>query len=149
WLSEYENANLLGCGAAQCVLRTELESTLTTTVSALMGRRVDTTVPEAQPDPRRQSPRFDQMLPVGVRLSTWEKFEILYTGNISRGGIFIRCARPAEVGSPVSVRLGLPDGRVIELAGEVAHSRSPEEAARTGRRAGMGVRFTSWTHAQR
>jgi uncharacterized protein (TIGR02266 family) len=149
WLSESDYANLLRCGAAECVLRTEPGPTLATVLDVLLGRDSSEPLPESPLDARRESPRYEQVLPVGVRVSTWEKFEILYTGNISRGGVFIRSARPAPVGSAVSVRLGLPDGQVIELDGEVAHCRSPEDAARTGRRPGVGVRFTSWTPGQR
>ena len=90
-----------------------------------------------------------QALPIGVRVSTWEKFQVLYSANISRGGVFVRCSKPPAVGAAVLMRFGLPDGQTIEIKGEVVHVRTAETALARNRSAGMGVRFIHWTEEER
>ena len=62
------------------------------------------------------------------------------TRRIDSGGVFIATAMPPPVGTRLQVRLGLADGRKIDLEGEVAFVR--EKNATTGRQpTGCGVRL--------
>lgn len=147
-LTELEYGELLRLGASECVLRSEIGGPLITSVKSLLGQTVAKPEPPAEAA-RRQSPRFAQVLPLGVRVPTWEKFQVLYTSNISRGGVFVRSLSPAPVGTSVVMRFGLPDGRILEIEGEVVHVRPAEDAARRGRKSGMGIRFVALTDEQR
>lgn len=147
-LSEREYAELLCLGASECVLRTEIGSALVTAVKSLTGEASSDPAPPPEVA-HRQSPRFAQVLPIAVRVPTWEKFRALYTSNISRGGVFVRCLSPAPVGTVVVLRFGLPDRRIIEIEGEVVHVRPADSTSGRGRRPGMGVRFVRWTEEQR
>ncbi len=88
-------------------------------------------------------------LRVRVRLESWDQFEVLYTRNISRGGLFLKMSDPVAPGTQLSVDVQTPDGREVHLHGQVMHTVSPETAASQGRRAGVGVRFLPMTDDQR
>jgi len=74
---------------------------------------------------------------------------VLYTRNISRGGLFLKMSDPAAPGTQLRVDVQTPDGREVQLEGQVTHAVSPETAAAQGRRAGVGVRFLQLTDEQR
>ncbi len=89
----------------------------------------------------REFPRHRLVKRVKVKCGSWDAASQLYTQNISRGGMFVRTATPGEIGSSVEVVVTLPDGAQSTLVGEVVRVVMPEEAARTGGVAGMGLRF--------
>ncbi len=76
-----------------------------------------------------------------IRATAWNDALQLATGDISRGGLFIRSDEPLNPGDQLTVRLDLPDGSRLEVGGEVAHCISPERAAAEQIAAGFGVRF--------
>ena len=76
-----------------------------------------------------------------IRATAWNDALQLATGDISRGGLFIRCDEPLSPGDQLTVSLDLPDGSRLEVGGEVAHCISPERAAAEQIAAGFGVRF--------
>ncbi len=86
----------------------------------------------------RRAPR----LPVDIKVDyrTVGSFITDYTGNISKGGLFIRTSLPLEVGTRVRLRLTLPDGDApFALDGVVrwtATARDKEKAT-----PGMGIEF--------
>ena len=84
-----------------------------------------------------------------MRCESWDRVVALYTRNISRGGLFLRTDNPPAPGGAVLVQLGLPDGRTLDLAAQVAHVVSPERARVDGRSPGMGVVFGRLDDAQR
>lgn len=72
-----------------------------------------------------------------------QKFEKLYTKDISKGGVFILTDEPLEPFSKIEVVLKLKGEKSgLTLSGEVVHSISPEEAQDKGITAGMGVQFS-------
>ena len=146
-LSEREYAELLRLGASECVLRSEIGGALITSVKSLLGETASQSAPPPEAA-RRESPRFAQVLPIGVRVATWEKFQVLYTSNISRGGVFVRSLSPAPIGTRVVMRFGLPDGGMVEIEGEVVHVRAAEGARPGKRKSGMGIRFVALTDEQ-
>ncbi len=89
----------------------------------------------------REFPRHRLVKRVKVKCGSWDAAAQLYTQNISRGGMFVRTPTPGEIGSSVEVVVTLPDGAQSTLVGEVVRVVGPEEAARTGAVAGMGLRF--------
>jgi hypothetical protein len=88
--------------------------------------------PRSRPVPAR--------VEVNVSLVSEHNFYVGPTRRIDSGGVFIATAMPPPVGTRLQVRLGLADGRKIDLDGEVAFVR--EKNATTGRQpTGCGVRL--------
>ncbi len=79
---------------------------------------------------------------VNVSLVSEHNFYVGQTRRMDSGGVFIATAMPPPVGTRLQVRLGLADGRKIDLEGEVAFVR--EKSATIGRQpTGCGVRLMS------
>jgi hypothetical protein len=77
---------------------------------------------------------------VTVSLVSEHNFYVGPTRRVDSGGVFIATAMPPPVGTRLQVRLGLADGRKIDLDGEVAFVR--EKSATIGRQpTGCGVRL--------
>lgn len=93
--------------------------------------------PKTDGESQRHHPRQDVVLPVRLRIPTWERFEVLYTRDISAGGMFLRCAKPLAIGSNILLQLLTPSGETVEINAQVAHVRAEGE----GRASGMGLRF--------
>jgi hypothetical protein len=109
--------------------------------------------------PRRRSPSVDLLalideelvdeprtrpaitrVEVNVSLVSEHNFYVGHTRRMDSGGVFIATAVPPPVGTRLQVRLGLADGRKVELEGQVAFVR--EKSATIGRQpTGCGVRL--------
>jgi hypothetical protein len=77
---------------------------------------------------------------VNVSLVSEHNFYVGPTRKVDSGGVFISTALPPPVGTRLQVRLGLADGRKIDLEGEVVFIR--EKSPISGRQpAGCGVRL--------
>lgn len=88
--------------------------------------------PKARPLPTR--------VEVNVSLVSEHNFYVGQTRRMDSGGVFIATAIPPPVGTRLQVRLGLADGRKLDLDGEVAFVR--EKSATIGRQpTGCGVRL--------
>ncbi|HET8733849.1 MAG TPA: PilZ domain-containing protein, partial [Anaeromyxobacteraceae bacterium] len=89
---------------------------------------------------RRPAPPPNARVEVAVSLVSEHNFYVGTTRRIDSGGVFVATAMPPPVGTRIQVRLGLADGRKIDLDGEVAFLRA--KSATTGRQpAGCGVRL--------
>jgi type IV pilus assembly protein PilZ len=71
-----------------------------------------------------------------------------YTKNISKGGTFIRTARPLDVGTEFMFVLSLPETVQLELKGVVKWVVSEAEAT-TDKPEGMGIQFVFADDGQR
>lgn len=88
--------------------------------------------PKSRPQPTR--------VEVNVSLVSEHNFYVGATRRVDSGGVFIATALPPAVGTRLQVRLGLADGRKVDLEGEVAFIR--EKSATTGRQPpGCGVKL--------
>jgi hypothetical protein len=88
--------------------------------------------PKSRPQPTR--------VEVNVSLVSEHNFYVGPTRRIDSGGVFIATALPPTLGTRLQVRLGLADGRKVDLDGEVAFIR--EKSATTGRQPpGCGVKL--------
>lgn len=88
--------------------------------------------PRARPVPSR--------VEVNVSLVSEHNFYVGATRRMDSGGVFIATAMPPRIGTHLHVRLGLADGRKIDVDGEVAFVR--EKSATIGRQpTGCGVRL--------
>lgn len=117
--------------------------------------------PPAAPPPRPPRPSVDLMalideelvdeprnrpkvtrVEVNVSLVSEHNFYVGPTKRMDSGGVFISTMLPPTVGTRLQVKLGLPDGRKLDLEGEVVFIR--EKNAISGRQpAGCGVRLFS------
>jgi hypothetical protein len=89
--------------------------------------------PRSRPQPTR--------VEVTVSLVSEHNFYVGPTRRIDSGGVFIATALPPPVGTRLQVRLGLADGRKVDIEGEVAFIR--EKSATTGRQpSGCGVKLS-------
>ncbi|HET6923917.1 MAG TPA: PilZ domain-containing protein [Anaeromyxobacteraceae bacterium] len=89
-------------------------------------------------EPRKRPPAT--RVEVNVSLVSEHNFYVGSTRHIDSGGVFIATMMPPAVGTRLQVRLGLADGRKIDLDGEVAFVRA--KSATTGRQpSGCGVRL--------
>jgi hypothetical protein len=90
-------------------------------------------------DEPRYRPRMTRV-EVNVSLVSEHNFYVGPTQTVESGGVFISTMMPPPVGTPLEVRLGLPDGTKVDVHGEVAFLR--ERGATGGRQAaGCGVRL--------
>jgi hypothetical protein len=88
--------------------------------------------PKGRPVPTR--------VEVNVSLVSEHNFYVGPTRRMDSGGVFIATAMPPPPGTRLQVRLGLADGRKIDVDGEVAFVR--EKSATIGRQpTGCGVRL--------
>jgi Tfp pilus assembly protein PilZ len=79
---------------------------------------------------------------VNVSLVSEHNFFVGTTRRLDSGGVFISTALPPPVGTRLQLRLGLPDGRKLDLEGEVAFVR--EKSTISGRQpSGCGVKLYS------
>jgi hypothetical protein len=86
--------------------------------------------PRARPVPTR--------VEVNVSLVSEHNFYVGASRRIDSGGVFIASAMPPPVGTRLAVRLGLADGRKVDVDGEVTFVR--EKSATIGRQpTGCGV----------
>ncbi len=105
------------------------------------GQAVDlmALIDEELEDEPRQRPVLTRV-EVNVSLVSEHNFYIGPTRKVDSGGVFIATGMPPPVGTRLQVRLGLADGRKLDLEGEVAFVR--EKSATTGRQpSGCGVRL--------
>jgi len=90
-------------------------------------------------DEPRNRPKVTRV-EVNVSLVSEHNFYVGPTRRVDSGGVFISTVLPPPVGTRLQVRLGLADGRKLELEGEVVFIR--EKSAISGRQpAGCGVRL--------
>jgi len=65
-----------------------------------------------------------------------------YTKNISKGGTFIKTARPLPIGTHFVFSLSIPAlSAPVQLTGEVAWTRGAEQGRPQKEEPGMGIRF--------
>ncbi len=109
---------------------------------ALEGRApidLESLLPETSGGAPAQTPRATRV-EVNVSLVSEHNFFVGSSRRIDSGGVFIATMLPPPVGTPLTVRLGLPDARKLEVAGEVVFLR--DRAAVAGRQPpGCGVRL--------
>ena len=71
-----------------------------------------------------------------VRFTSWQIYSLIYTINISHGGMSIELPSEAKVGDALSIRLQPPTGPTIELNAKVRHCTAHKSQFT------VGVQFT-------
>jgi hypothetical protein len=106
-----------------------------------MGRAVDlmALIDEELVDEPKARPPVTRV-EVNVSLVSEHNFYVGSSRRVDSGGVFIATVMPPPPGTRLQVRLGLADGRKLDLDGEVAFVR--EKSATSGRQpTGCGVRL--------
>lgn len=124
---------LSGMGIAFGELEEYVRATLQTYLKELEANR------ECVVDRRGKSVRYDQVLE--VRYQSVKDFLVDYSENISKNGIFVRSEAPPPIDTIVPMKIYLPNGKVLEITGRVAHTIDPEAAQRLSHAPGMGIEF--------
>lgn len=106
------------------------------------GRAPETVLAErarAQRDPRAG-------LSAKVGIEYGSTFFTGFSGNVSRGGLFVATPNALPHGARVEVFFEMPDGHAISAPATVCWHRPAEQAALEGLPAGLGFRFEALSH---
>ena len=89
---------------------------------------------------RRRAPRIPVQIP--VILKTQETRTSLLTGNLNRGGLYLRTDQPARLKELIEPEVDLGDGGPpLDAVAVVRHRLTPDEALHLGNTPGMGVQW--------
>jgi c-di-GMP-binding flagellar brake protein YcgR len=88
-------------------------------------------------DERRKDPRVPMRLEAEVKFTSWHVYSLIYTINISKGGMNLELAEEPKPGTKVSIKLTPPEGASMVLDAVVRHAT----AGKTGGRWSVGVEF--------
>ncbi len=108
----------------------------------LTSTRVKASSPPDDVDERREDPRAEMELDVG--LEGENTFFTGRTGDLSKGGLFVATDNPMPVGTELLLSFVLPDRYRVRAEGVVAWVRAPRYRP-DAPPAGMGVRFLRLT----
>jgi hypothetical protein len=72
-----------------------------------------------------------------VRFTSWQVFSLIYSINISQGGMSLELPREEKVGERLRVKLTLPKGPPLELEATVRHCTAH------GKQFTVGVQFVA------
>jgi uncharacterized protein (TIGR02266 family) len=115
---------------------------------AAQGEQNSDVILAGDPINRRAFPRFRARF--AVRFATVQDFVLEYAANISAGGVFVLTDHPPEMNSFITVVMELPGGGdPVTARAQVVHRVTPEQAAKGGQPAGVGVQFVDTDEAFR
>ena len=95
----------------------------------------------------RRYPRFESRERVRLQVGDRDEMRVLWTQDVSCGGLFVQTDEPPPFGSRVAVSIETPDG-AIALTAEVVHVLPREVADQFGRSPGVGLQFVELTEPQ-
>jgi c-di-GMP-binding flagellar brake protein YcgR len=78
-----------------------------------------------------------------VKFTSWAVYSLIYTINISKGGMNLEMADEPKQGSKLTIKLRPPEGAVIDIEAVVRH------ATKAGARWSVGVQFDTLDGAKR
>jgi hypothetical protein len=94
-------------------------------------------------DERRKHPRTEMRVEAEVRFTSWNVYALIYTINISKGGMNLELGEKPEPGAKLTIRLTQPDGMPLLLDAVVKHVAPSKKAW------SVGVEFESLDDATR
>lgn len=104
------------------------------------------TRPAALPERMRgqRGHRANLAVKVGVEYGT--TFFTGFSGNVSKGGVFVATHQTLPLGARVELFFEMPDGHAVSVPATVRWGRDVEQAALDGSPPGLGFSFVSLTH---
>ena len=152
-IDEKQYARLLSLGATACVHAEDIEAVLVPLLESNLAP-LDAPATRAPPVPPAPTPATTAPATprarsgtVSLKIASWAQYALLYTSDLSKGGLFIRMPDPPPLGTALQVKLGLPGGEILELRATVVHVLGAEKAAAAGKHPGVGVGFSEWGDA--
>ena len=113
------------------------------------------------PEGRKQA-RISAKLEVEVRFDSWQVYKLMYSRNISKGGVMLQLPHEAPIGGSIELKVHMPDGEVLSLPSVVRHCHrdaaetlGSEQAMRAGEAAPaaqeyqVGVKFAAMDAASK
>lgn len=94
-------------------------------------------------DERRKDPRIPMRIEAEVKFTSWHVFSLIYTINISKGGMNVELDEEPKAGAAMVIRLALPDSPPFELEAVVKHAQPH------GARWSVGVQFQNLDEPRR
>ena len=94
-------------------------------------------------DERRKDPRVPARMEAEVKFTSWHVFSLIYTINISKGGMNLELAEEPQPGATLTVKLTLPEGAPVFIDATVKHS------TKVGKTWSTGVQFQALDDAKR
>ncbi|MCU1279195.1 MAG: hypothetical protein JWM53_2741 [bacterium] len=94
-------------------------------------------------DERRKDARVPMRVEAEVKFTSWHVYSLIYTINISKGGMNLELADEPQQGSSLTVKLTAPDGSTVWVEATVRH------AAKVGKTWSAGVEFENLDAAKR
>ncbi len=94
-------------------------------------------------DERRKDPRIPMRLEAEVRFTSWHVYSLIYTINISKGGMNLDLPEEPQKGSTLTIKLTPPDGSPVWVEATVRH------ASKVGKKWSVGVEFQNLDAARR
>jgi uncharacterized protein (TIGR02266 family) len=95
----------------------------------------------------RRYPRFESRERVRLQVGDRDEMRVLWTQDVSCGGLFVQTDEPPPFGSRVTVAIETPDGS-ISLTAEVVHVLPREVADQFGRSPGVGLQFVELSETE-
>ncbi|HEY1586174.1 MAG TPA: PilZ domain-containing protein, partial [Polyangia bacterium] len=83
-------------------------------------------------DERRQHPRFPMRVEVEVKFTSWAVYSLIYTINISRGGMNLELVEEPKPGAALTIKLQPPKGEPVMLEAVVRHTSKSAKTWTTG-----------------
>jgi hypothetical protein len=81
---------------------------------------------------RRKDPRHAVRLPTEVKFTSWNVFALIYTINISKGGMNLELAEEPQAGATLTIKITPPKGKDLLLEARVKHTNKVGKTWSTG-----------------
>ena len=94
-------------------------------------------------DERRKEPRVPMRLEAEVKFTSWHVYSLIYTINISKGGMNLELADEPSPGATLTVKLTPPEGAPVFIEATVKH------ATKVGKSWSTGVQFKDLDDSKR
>ena len=94
-------------------------------------------------DERRKEPRVPMRIEAEVRFTSWHVYSLIYTINISKGGMNVELADEPQAGATLIVKLTPPEGAPVLIDAVVKHT------SKVGKTWSTGVQFTGLDETKR
>ena len=94
-------------------------------------------------DERRKDPRIPLRVEAEVKVTSWHVYSLIYTINISKGGMNLDVPDEPAKGSTLTVKLTPPDGSPVWVEATVRH------ATKSGKGWSVGVEFQNLDDGKR
>ena len=78
-----------------------------------------------------------------VKFTSWHVFSLIYTINISKGGMNLELAEEPQPGAALTVKIALPEGAPVVIEATVKHT------TKVGKTWSTGIQFTGLDDAKR